>query len=430
MTRSRLYGEAFDVIVCGAGSAGWAAACAASRAGARTLLLERYGFCGGTPTTAMIHTFDAIRGAKDHDATVVAGLGQELLDEIAALGGTATDDNPPEALVVHPEIHKIACDRLLERSGVTVLLHAHVTDVVMEGNAVRGVVASLRDGSARFHAPVVVDGTGDGDLILHSGAAFEQSDELQALTYHFRLGNLRGNLNWEELEAVSQRAMQAAYAQGKVQKFGGPWVIRLSNDEVSINSTRVYGNPVDPVELSAAEAEGRSQMLKIWETLRAGVPEFADSYILAGASMLHIRESRKLIGEYVLTEQDIFNGVRHQDAIALGTWPIDIHPTNGFVGVHPHKDLAPEPYEIPYRCLVPQKVDGLLVAGRPISTTHRAHGSTRVPGTSLATGQAAGVAAALAASAKVEPRAVDIEDLRSTLRQQGAIISADDKVRN
>lgn len=378
----------------------------------------------------MIHTFDAIRGAKDHDSTVVAGLGQELLDEIASLGGMATDDNPPEAVVVHPEIHKIACDRLLERSGVTVLFHAHVVDVIMTGNAVRGVVAALKDGSARFNAPVVIDATGDGDIILHSGAAFEQSNELQALTYHFRLGNLRGGLKWDELEAVTQRAMQAAYAQGKVQKFGGPWVIRLSSEEVSINSTRVYGNPVDPVEISAAEMEGRTQMLAIWETLRTGVPELADCYILAGASMLHIRESRKLVGEYMLTEEDIFNGTRHADAIALGTWPIDIHPTNGFVGVHPHKHLAPEPYEIPYRCLLPREIDGLLVAGRPISTTHRAHGSTRVPGTSLATGQAAGIAAAMAAGAKIEPRAIDTDELRSTLRQQGAIVSADDKVRN
>lgn len=430
MTRSRLDGQSFDVIVCGAGSAGWAAACAAARAGANTLLLERYGFCGGTPTTAMIHTFDAIRGAKDHGSSVVAGIGQELLDEIEVLGGMGTDDNPPEALVVHPEIHKIACDRTLQREGVTVLLHAPVTDVIKEGNAVRGVVAALRDGQARFHAPVVVDGTGDADLVLHAGAAFEQSNDLQALTYHFRLGNIRGNLDWEQLEEATRVAMQSAHAAGKVKKFGGPWVIRLMPGEVSINSTRVYGNPVDPVELSAAEAEGRAQMLEIWQTLRRGVPELNDCYILAGASMLHIRESRKLVGEYVLTEEDIFNGTRHEDAIALGAWPIDIHPTNGFVGVHPHKDLAPEPYEIPYRCLVPRDVDGLLVAGRPISTTHRAHGSTRVPGTSLATGQAAGVAAALAASSKLEPRAINIDELRTALRQQGAIISVDEQVRN
>jgi hypothetical protein len=110
--------------------------------------------------------------------------------------------------------------------------------------------------------------------------------------------------------------------------------------------------------------------------------------------------------------------------VAVGAWPIDIHPTNGFVGVHPHKDQAPVPYEIPYRCLVPETVDGLLVAGKPISTTHRAHGSTRVPGTSLATGQAAGVAAALAVRSGQTLRTVGIEALRDALRRQGGMVSA------
>jgi succinate dehydrogenase/fumarate reductase flavoprotein subunit len=110
--------------------------------------------------------------------------------------------------------------------------------------------------------------------------------------------------------------------------------------------------------------------------------------------------------------------------VAVGAWPVDIHPTNGYVGVHPHKDAAPVPYEIPYRCLVPEQVDGLLVAGKPISTTHRAHGSTRVPGTSLATGQAAGVAAALAAREGVPLRHVNVSRLREVLVQQGAVVSA------
>jgi hypothetical protein len=165
-------------------------------------------------------------------------------------------------------------------------------------------------------------------------------------------------------------------------------------------------------------------MLDIWNILRRRVPDLKDSYILAGASQLHIRESRKLAGVYTLTEDDIRDGVTFPDAVAVGAWPIDIHPTNGFVGVHPHKDHAPVPYEIPYRCLVPETIDGLLVAGKPISTTHRAHGSTRVPGTSLATGQAAGVAAALSVRSGVTPRALAVDTMRHTLRQQGAMVSA------
>ena len=134
--------------------------------------------------------------------------------------------------------------------------------------------------------------------------------------------------------------------------------------------------------------------------------------------------SDQIHGDYLLTEDDIRGGARFPDAIAVGAWPIDIHPTNGRVGVHPHKDDAPVPYEIPYRCLVPQEIDGLLVAGKPISTTHRAHGSTRVPGTSIATGQAAGVAAALASRERVAPRRVPIALLRERLQKQNAIVSA------
>jgi hypothetical protein len=131
-----------------------------------------------------------------------------------------------------------------------------------------------------------------------------------------------------------------------------------------------------------------------------------------------------MVGEYVLDEKDVLGAARFPDSIAVGAWPIDIHPTDGFVGVHPHKENPPPPYEIPYRCLLPLKVEQLLVAGKPMSSTHRAHGSTRQPGTSMAAGHAAGAAAALAAKLGCKPRRLDVALLRETLRRQGAIINA------
>jgi glycine/D-amino acid oxidase-like deaminating enzyme len=421
MIFSSIDGRKFDVVVCGAGSAGVAAAYAAAQAGARTLLLERHGYGGGIVTAAMIHTLDAIKSCVDNDVEVVGGFAAELIKETLALGGAATPDNPGEALTLHPEMYKVAIDRLLVRVGVTVLFHANVCGVQMSGNRVTGVEVALRDGRARIAAGAVVDGTGDAEIAHHAGARWNLDRDLQAMTYHFRLGNLARNRTWSEWEEVMGAAMKAAHAAGEIKVFGGPWVIRLADGEISINSTRVYGNPV---ELSRAETEGRARMLDIWNILRRRVPDLKDSYILAGASQLHIRESRKLAGVYTLTEDDIRDGVAFPDAVAVGAWPIDIHPTNGFVGVHPHKDQAPVPYEIPYRCLVPETVDGLLVAGKPISTTHRAHGSTRVPGTSLATGQAAGVAAALAVRSGQTLRTVGIEALRDALRRQGGMVSA------
>lgn len=426
MKLSSFDGQKFDVIVCGAGSAGVAAACCAAQEGARTLLLERHGYGGGILTAAMIHTFDAIKNCRNNEFMVVEGFASELLEEIRILGGFVTEDNPSEALTVHPEMHKLAIDRLLDRHGVTTLFHAPVCGALLEDDRVVGVEAALRDGRARIRGAVTIDCTGDADVAHHAGVPWSLDPELQALTYHFRLGGIAPAPDWRQWEEITRRALAAAHAEGEIEVFGGPWVIRMGEGEISLNTTRVYGNPVDPLGLSRAEKKARTQMVQIWEILRRRVPELAGSHILAGASQLHIRESRKIHGEYMLTEDDIREGTRFSDTIALGTWPIDIHPTNGSAGVHPHKDEPPAPYEIPFRCLVPRGVDGLLVAGKPISTTHRAHGSTRVPGTSIATGQAAGVAAAIAARTGVQPRLVGIVDLRARLLAQKAIVTAAD----
>jgi hypothetical protein len=426
MKRSRLDGQQYDVIVCGAGSAGIAGAYAAALTGARTLLLERLGFCGGTPVAAAIHTLDALYSCRDSSVQVVGGFATSFLKEVAAMGGNATPDNPEEAHSMHPEFMKIAIDRLLSRAGVTVLFHALVIDALREADAITGVEAAMLDGRACFRAQSVIDGTGDATVAFYAGAEYAIDRELQALTYHFRLGNVQPGYTWRELEDACRIAMEQ-FAPASF-RYGGPWVIRLADGEVTINSTRVYGNPVDPDDRSAAERRGREDMLEIWRILRDGVPALRESYILSGATDLHVRESRKIVGDYTLTEEDLVMRRRFPDTIALGAWPIDIHPTDGFVGVHPHKENPPVPYEIPYRCLLPRGLDGLLVAGKPISTTHRAHGSTRVPGTSMGTGHAAGVAAALAARRLCPPRQVPLEELREMLVEHGAILALGEEV--
>jgi len=412
--------ERYDVVVCGAGSAGCAAAYAAANAGARTLLVERLGFCGGTPVAGAIHTLDAIRSCFDSAETVVAGFAASLVETTLALGGGATEDNPPEVLSFNLEYMKVAYDMLLREAGVDVLFHALAIDVSMQDGCVNGIKLALLDGQATVHADVFIDCTGDAGIVFQAGAAWKIDHELQALTYHFRLGNVPPGHDWEWWENACRTAVDR-HAPAKLV-YGGPWIIRLNDREISLNSTRAVANPVDPVQRSKAEQQARADMLQIVDTLLREVPELRDSYLLAGATDMHVRESRKLVGEYTLTAEDIENCRLFPDAIAYGAWPFDIHPTNGFVGVHPHKESPPRPYGIPYRCLVPETVDGLLVAGKPISTTHVAHGSTRVPGTSMATGQAAGVAAALAAGTGKRVRDIDIALLRQELARQGAIL--------
>ncbi len=239
---------------------------------------------------------------------------------------------------MHPEIYKVAIDRLLARAGVTVLYHAHVCDVLRAGCLVTGVEAALRDGRARLNAPVVFDGTGDAEIAFYAGAPFDIAPDLQALTYHFRLGNIDPQPTWSEWEEITRVAMQAAHAAGEIRVFGGPWVIRLAGGEISINSTRVFGNAVDAAQFSAAEQEAARRCCRSGIFFATGCPALAQSYILAGASQLHVRESRIIRGDYQLTEENIRDRTRFSDSVALGAWPIDIHPNNGNVGVHPHKE--------------------------------------------------------------------------------------------
>lgn len=412
--------QQYDVVVCGAGSAGCAAAYAAAMQGARTLLVERLGFCGGTPVAAGIHTLDAIHSCVDPSEKVVGGFATKLIEKTIALGGAATDDNPQEALTLNPEYMKVAYDVLLSEAGVDLLFHALAIDACITENRVTGLELALLNGRATVQCDVTVDCTGDAAIVYQAGAAWEIDKTLQALTYHFRLGNVQKGRSWEWLENACREAVDRRAPSGLI--YGGPWIIRLNESEISLNTTRAFGNPVDPRERSNAERQARADMLRIAGILREEVPELRNSYIVAGATDLHVRESRKLLGEYTLREEDICERRVFSDAVAYGAWPFDIHPTNGFVGVHPHKENPPEPYGIPYRCLVPVQVDGLLVGGKAISTTHVAHGSTRVPGTSMATGQAAGVAAALAAQNRVRPRDIDIAELREQLLRQGAIL--------
>jgi hypothetical protein len=423
MKRSRLDGRSYDVIVCGAGSAGVAAAYGAARAGARTLLIERLGFGGGTPVAGMIHTLDAINSCVDPSRPVVGGFASQLLAELTRMGGIGTHDNPEEVVSFHPEYMKVAIDRLLARAAADILYRASAIGAITREASVEGIEAALLDGRANINAGCVVDATGDAGIANFAGAAWNQSEELQAVTYHFRLGNIAPGHTWRELEQACQQAME-----GSGIRYGGPWIIRLNDHEASINSTRVVGNPIDPEDRTALEQNAREDTLTIFGILKSRVEALRESYILTGATDLHVRESRKIEGIYTLTEADIWQRQTFPDTIALGAWPIDIHPTGGDVGVHPHKENPPAPYEIPYRCLVPKTIDGLLVAGRPISTTHRAHGSTRVPGTSLATGHAAGIAAAIAVRNRIAPRAVDITELRRELLAQDAILSLDQEV--
>ncbi len=412
-----------DVLVCGGGTAGVAAAIAAARNGAETLLLERYGFCGGISVGALVHTLDGLRSCRDNSRIVVGGIGLELVRNMENMGGMATPDNPPECVTFHPEYFKLVADAMLCEAGVEVLYHLFVTAAVREDARIGAVIAAGKEGLWEIRARQVVDATGDGDVSAFAGAGFEKDGQLQTMSMHFRIGGVRAGVDWKALEQAARTAVDSAYAAGQAPKYGGPWIIRIREGEVTLNCTRLYGDGTSTADLSRAEQEGRRDMLRILNILRAGSPDFQDAFLLAAACQIGVRETRRILGDYQITAEDILHCRPFDDGIALGSWPIDIHPADGRVGVHPHKENPPEPYPIPARCLFVRGFDNLATAGRCISATHEAHGSTRVSGTAMALGQAAGTAAALACETGSALHSVPAAALQDRLAKQGAILS-------
>ncbi len=412
-----------DVLVCGGGSAGVATAVAAARNGARTVLLEKNGFCGGVCVGSLVHALDGLLNCRNHKQYVVGGVGRELVRRLEACGGMAPLDNPPETVTFNPEHFKLIADDMLEQAGVEVFYHLHAVAVTREDSKVSAVIAGGKEGIWEIRAKQFVDATGDGDVAAFIGADFEKHGEMQAMSMHFRIGGVRPGVPWDEIEKECRRVLDAAYAAGHAPKYGGPWIIRIRDGEVSANCTRLFGDGTSTLDLTKGEREGRRDMMKILQIFRDAAPDFKDAYLLTSAAHIGVRETRRIRGDYQITGSDILACRRFDDAVAMGSWPIDIHPADGRVGVHPHKENPPEPYQIPLGCLVVRGFDNLLVAGRCISTTHEAHGSTRVSGTAMALGQAAGTVAAMACENGGAPRKVAIQSLQDRLRSQGVILS-------
>jgi hypothetical protein len=435
-----------EVLVVGGGPAGVCAAVGAARAGARTFLVENHGFLGGMWTAGMVLTLAGYNSWLRPYRRCVAGVPGEWLARAAALGGA--EDHAGWVLNSDPEVMKLVADALLLETGVTRLYHTRAAAPIMAGSAVTGACIENSDGRRAILARVTVDCTGNGDLLARSGAPYDKSAKLQPMTLPFRMGgvtpNSRVDLTQPALipigpEAVllqepllseyasvrrdvacDRAAMQRAREQGRLPGFGGPWFGGLERDVVWVNATRISGDASVAAELTRAEIQGRRDAFALAGYFREHLPGFERARLVQTSTQIGIRETRRLIGEHVLTADEIRANSPCADSIAVGCWPIDVHPAEREVGVHAM--YVPRPYGIPYRCLLPRRVEGLLAAGRCLSATREALGSVRVGATCAATGQAAGVAAALAARGNGQPRAVDCGQLKRTLAAQGAIL--------
>jgi hypothetical protein len=428
-----LYGE-FEVVVLGGGPAGLASALAAGRAGRSTLLIERYGFMGGAGTAAGLSTFCGLHAVVHGEhRQVVHGIADDILERLAGMEGL----NPPHLTIQNRitaqaydiSAFKIAADELTAEAKVQVLYHAFGVGCVMaDAERIDCVLVETKSGRFAIRGRIFVDASGDGDLAAWAGVPYEVGDGAGNMLYPstmFRINGVdpaKAGRAWELIPSL----MEAAEKQGRRFPRKKPIVRPQRNPiEWRANLTQIKNpdgtavNGTDARQLSYGEIEGRRQCWDVFQFIKSVTPGFDQAYIVEIAPQIGIRETRRIVGEYQLSDSDILECRDFEDSIGIQGWPVEAHVKGdvNFVFTPP----ASRGYnQIPYRIIVPRKVDNLLVAGRCASMTHDGQSSARVSGPCFVMGQAAGTAADLALAGNVAPRHVDVCELQQRLARDGA----------
>lgn len=447
-----------DVVVCGGGPAGVCAALAAARQGARVCLLEQHGFAGGAATAAGVNGIGGWQYDLD-GSPLVRGLPLEIMARVAALGGAdavwvrrLAQPRPggPDYrdgglgcywIQTHPECLKLALDELLVEAGVEFYYHAAAVRPLLAGNRVLGVCMESKSGREAVLADVVVDATGDGDIAARAGAESalgrpgDHACQPMTLIYTaanaaVRDMNYRAGADESGADPLARNryegAVRLARERGEITLnpndiFCAATPVVPSEPGIrSVNFTRVQRHSaVDAAELTRAEVLGRRQVHEAVAFMRRYVHGCENAVLVHTAPHIGIRESRRILGDHLLTGDEILAGTAFPDSVARGIYLLDIHNPSE-IGKPSMLRLLDQPYGIPYRCLLPRGLDGLLTAGRCISGDATALASYRIMSHCMALGQAAGTAAALAARAGISPRALDAMRLRRALADAGA----------
>ena len=447
-----------EVLVIGGGPAGISAALAAARKGVDTMLIERYGYFGGVITQTMIGTIAWYRYAKTVDA---GGIGVEFELRAKGMGASINVfgniknkdmvsrleqeglivDGEPTYEILDTEVFKFVVDEMIQESGVKPLLHCYATSVIMENNRITGVIIESKTGRQAILAKRVIDATGDADIAYHAGVPFRKSpkNELMEVTVNFGCSGINigkfllytylnpGKIgDWGETQDENAFSTYLVEPFEKAKEAGeipedinieSFWTNYTDAGEItSFNGIHMDNiDPTDVWDLTKAEIEGRQRVIWAVEALKKYTPGFKKARLRTIGSSLGIRESRKIIGEYNITEHDVSNQARFTDSIGICPEFIDgygiaIMPTTGRY------------FHVPYRIIVPKKVENLLVAGRCVAGDKISHAATRQMCCCTVTGQGAGVAAAISINDNTICREVDIKKVQETLREQGVRI--------
>ncbi|MBA4329275.1 MAG: FAD-dependent oxidoreductase [Polaromonas sp.] len=431
-----VYGE-FDVVVIGGGPAGLAASVSAARRGARTLLVERYGFLGGMGTAGGVTNFAGLYGRKNGAMQqVVHGVVDDLLERIEVLGGL---NQPQDGMLGRIRVrsydvsaYKCAADQLLLSAGVQLLFHAWAAAVVTDGPSIAALVVETKSGRQAIRAPCFIDCSGDADVAHFAGVPFELGDgHGSALfpTTMFRVGHVdapRALAAVGEFSAINQLMDDSELRQPGRYRFPRKGAILRPNKnpaEWRANVTQIRNaagmamDATDARQLSEGELEGRRQITEYFRFLKNEVPGFEQSAIVDIAPQVGIRETRRILGHYALTGEDILSSARFDDSIGINAWPMEMH-VDGAISWGFPRDEQRAYNDLPWRMLTNKVVPNLLVAGRCASMTHEGQSAARASGGCFVMGQAAGTAAALLASGQAFPD-IDVALLQQQLSQDG-----------
>lgn len=421
--------DRYDVVVVGSGSAGSSAAITAGRLGARTLLVDRLAFMGGT-STAVLDTFYAFYTPGERPLRVVGGLGWEIVRRLTADGLAFERPNTYGAgtgVTYDMEALKVLWERLAEDAGVELLLHTWATGVhVDDDGRLRAIRLWNKGGERWIEGSVFIDASGDADVAAMAGVPHDAPADggtIQSLSTLFKVANVDIDRAKAVPKAELWSLMAEAAASGayRLPRVEGSWHRTPHEGVALIHMTRIPNvDATDPEQLTRAEIEGRRQVQEYHRFLRDRVPGFERAVIVATSPSIGVRESRRIHGDYRLTREDVLAGRRFADEIALCGAPIEDHHAGGDTGWQYIGEGGV--YGIPYRSLLPGGVEGLLVAGRCFSATHDAHASARSMATCMAMGEAAGTAAVFAAAVGVTPRQIPADGLRDQLRAACALL--------
>lgn len=422
-----------DLVVAGGGPSGFAAAICAARRGLKVILLERYGFLGGMATAGFVGTICGMYlHHPDKVEHIIEGFAKELTDKLKDMGGAFGPfiREGFTALIYNPWVMKRLLDDLVEKEpNITLMLHTYVADSVVADGEIKGLAVASPEGLKGVVGDIYIDATGDAAVALSSGVETEKGDARGSVMTPTMMFLVQGMdlaeyqkegmavLNDKIKEAAKTKKYPLTVSQGLILP-----TFRSGEALVKISSLERDGRALDGSvvsDLTFGELKGRADAEVSADFLKNEVPGFKAAFLADTAVQVGIRETRRIVGEYVLTKDDVIGGRRFEDNICLSSWPLELWEEGA---KEPRMVLLDEDlyYGVPYRSLIPKGINNLLVTGRAISTDHDALASARVMGVCMAEGQAAGTAAELAVKGGIGVKEVDIGELLSELKKKGA----------